>query len=67
MNVGNDLVCLNDSNFSEFNPRFKDRILSIEEKQYLEQSQIKELIWYFWSAKESAYKYLKQFNPGLKF
>jgi len=71
--TGNDIVSLGAINITRTKqPAFYSKILSDREITYYRQNcqdviTLENYIWLLWSIKESAYKYLQRFNPGLVF
>lgn len=68
--VGNDLVDLTLSELVDKhkNSRFVERVLTSSEQRLLMASESPErLLWYFWSAKEAAYKALKKYSSKIIF
>jgi phosphopantetheinyl transferase (holo-ACP synthase) len=73
MGTGNDIVSLDAINITRtIQPAFYSKILADEEITYYRHNcrhiiPLENYVWLLWSVKESAYKYLQRFNPGLKF
>lgn len=68
--VGDDIVDLKSLDLEEKhkNTRFLERVLSAKEQVLFNQAKNqKEMLWIFWSGKESAYKVLKKKKPDLVF
>lgn len=68
--VGNDVVDLNDPEAAVegLNPRFDQRVFSVEERSRLATSGDAHVFrWTLWAAKESAYKLAKRNDPETRF
>ncbi len=66
--IGNDIVdfSLDEQKYS--NRRFKERILTKKEQDYLSRSQHpNQFLWALWAAKEAAFKALQRTHPKLTF
>jgi phosphopantetheinyl transferase (holo-ACP synthase) len=72
LGTGNDIVALAAINVERTNqPNFYSKILSSSEKLLYNELRLplpfENFVWLAWSVKESAYKFLKRFMPGLVF
>jgi phosphopantetheinyl transferase (holo-ACP synthase) len=73
ISTGNDIISLNAINITRTKQeKFYSKILSPTEKELYNQAEFtaipfENFVWLLWSIKESAYKYLKRYNPGLIF
>jgi phosphopantetheinyl transferase (holo-ACP synthase) len=71
--TGNDIVALKAINVARtIQSNFYSKILSHAEKalydqQFADKLALENFVWLLWSIKESAYKFLQRFTPGLVF
>lgn len=65
MQIGNDIVAWDE--VANVNPRFARRIMGDEEFSAYEKNKSPTLLWQTWAAKETAFKYLRQQDPAIRF
>lgn len=63
--IGNDIVAWDE--VGNVNPRFARRIMGDEEFLAYEQNKSPTLLWQTWAAKETAFKFLRQKDPNIRF